>query len=288
MTPEPAGPPNSLATTVPPAPPEARRSSEGDWSRQLSDAFAVLLGRPLEEYDPDAVYAASVNGNLMYETGFARDPAWVRPAALRGGQPVVWDCPLFDESDRFPTFDAGGSVFDFSTSGEGTTALPRDFADAVDTVCFGRGLVRGADLAPLTERYGVDLADPALAGAWTVFFPRLVSDGTLLDALRAALDTGHAPEQLLPFEVEPDEEWQEELAAIDHPRLRAHLGYFCTDGEEGLMPLLDDATTGGLQDEGCRPVVGWEDGHGQIDIRVVRLSDRVAGPPRVPRTPSRH
>ncbi|MEU3601573.1 hypothetical protein ABZ714_23060 [Streptomyces sp. NPDC006798] len=37
------------------------------WDQQLSDAFAVLLGRPLSEYDPGAVYAASADGNLLDE-----------------------------------------------------------------------------------------------------------------------------------------------------------------------------------------------------------------------------
>lgn len=123
------------------------------------------------------------------------------------------------------------------------------------------------------------LGDPALDGTWTVFFPRLVSDSTLLDALRAALATGHGPDDLLSFTTEPDEDWEEELAAINHSGLRAHLGPFCTDGEEGLMPLFDDeATAGGLEDEGCEAVAAWEDGHGQLAIRVVRLSDHVADP----------
>ncbi|MFD4657857.1 hypothetical protein ACFWP2_19765 [Kitasatospora sp. NPDC058444] len=114
------------------------------------------------------------------------------------------------------------------------------------------------------ERYGVDL----------------VSDGTLLDALRTALDTGRAPEDLMPFTAEPEEDWTEELAAIEHPELRAHLGHFCTEGDLGLMPASEDSTVHGLRHEGCETVAGWEDGHGQIEITVIRLSDHVAGPPR--------
>ncbi|MBY6307386.1 hypothetical protein CRV15_31220 (plasmid) [Streptomyces clavuligerus] len=269
------------------AAPEPRTAPDGDWNRRLADAFAVLLGRPLREYGPDAVHAASIDGNLLYETGFRQDPAWVRPEALSGAEPVVWDCPVFDEAERVPHFDASGSVFEILAPEGEATALPEDFVAALDAVCFGRRLLRGADLVPLLDRYGVDLTDPALAGNWTVFFPRLVSDGTLLDALRAALDLGHGPDDLLSLTAEPDEEWAERLAAIEHPGLRAHLGHFCTDGEEGLMPVFDDDRAGGLKAEGCEQVIGWEDGHGQVDIRVVRLSDRVAGVRRAPDRPGR-
>lgn len=131
------------------------------------------------------------------------------------------------------------------------------------------------------ERYDLDLTDPALEGTWSVAFPRLASDGTLLDALRAALATGNGPGDLLALTAEVDEEWEEDLAAIEPPALRAHLGYFCTDGDEGLMPLSEtELTAGVLDDEGCVAVAAWEDGHGQLDIRIVRLSAHVAGPHR--------
>ncbi|MFJ1706329.1 hypothetical protein [Kitasatospora sp. NPDC088346] len=263
----------------PSAPATAPTPGGEDWNRQLADAFAVVLGRPLREFDADAVYAASVGGNLLYETGFRRDAAWVRPGALSGAEPVVWDCCLFDESGRTPVFDASRSLFEFlPPDGAGTagTTLPQDFATALDAVRLGPGLVLGADLAPLVAQYGVDLADPSLAGTWTVYFPRLRSDGTLLDALRAALDTGDGPEDLVAFTPEPDEEWEEALAVVAHAGLRTHLGFFCTDGDEGLMPL-GDATASGLTDLGCEQVAGWEDGYGQFDITVVRLSDHVAG-----------
>ncbi|MEU9606801.1 hypothetical protein [Streptomyces sp. NPDC048057] len=261
-----------------PIPSEPRPPQDGDWDRQLAAAFAVLLGRPLGEYDPDATYAACVAGNLLYEVGFRRDPAWVRPEALRGAEPVVWDCALFDDAERSPLFDASGSIFDFSTADDTSPALPADFAAALGSACFARILIRGADLAPLVAQYGIDLAAPAHADTWTVFVARLASDGTLPDALRTALATGRTPEDLIPFTAEPDEEWADALASITHPELRAHLGYFCTDGEEGLMPLGADATACGLEDEGCAPIAAWEDGHGQVDIAILQLSPLVAGP----------
>lgn len=273
----------SLDPAPPPVPVDSRADSvsptlDGSWDARLADAFAVLLGRSLEEYDPGAVYAASVDGNLMDETAFLRDAAWVRPTALSGVEPVVWECVLSDgESERPWVYDASASVFEFWP--ERRTALPQDFTAALDTVCFARGLLRGADLATLVERYGVDLTNPALADTWSVAFPRLASDGTLLDALRAALATGNGPGDLLALTAEVDEEWEKDLAAIEPPALRAHLGYFCSDGDEGLMPLSEtELTAGVLDDEGCVAVAAWEDGHGQLDIRIVRLSAHVAGP----------
>ncbi|MGX2996829.1 hypothetical protein JNUCC64_21565 [Streptomyces sp. JNUCC 64] len=265
-------------THGPSAPADTPPSPDGDWDRRLADAFAVLLGRPLSAYDPDAVYAASAHGNLMHESEFERDPAWVRPAALSGAEPVVWNCSLFDDSVRTPVFDASGSVFEFP-AGDAGSALPADFSAAVAAARLTGELVLGADLAPLVERYGVDLADPAFRGAWTVFFPRLVSDGTLLGALKAALDTGHRPEDLMESSADPDEEWEERLAAMDHPGIRDHLKHFCTDGDTGLMPLTEaELWASGLEEAGCETLAAWEDGHGQIDIEVVRLGPLLAGP----------
>ncbi|MFE4972757.1 hypothetical protein ACFRAR_11645 [Kitasatospora sp. NPDC056651] len=246
------------------------------WDHQLAHAFGVLIGRPLAEFDPEAVYVARVGGNYPDESGLWAEHAWVRPAALRGEEPFVSALHLFDEAEGTPVFDPSASVFEFRPA-DGTAELPEGFAAAVKAACFSGRLLRGADLAPLLERYGVDLTAPGFAGTWQVFAAVLVSDGTLLDALRAAFATGRTPEELTPFTAEPDEEWMRELAAIPDPALRAHLGYFCTDGDEGLMPVLDDTTAHGLEHAGCEAVVGWEDGHGQVEVTVIRLGDLVTG-----------
>ncbi|MFE3071315.1 hypothetical protein [Streptomyces sp. NPDC059247] len=287
------------AAPIPPSSTEPQDSGErrADWDRQLADAFAVLVGSPLDAFDPASVYAVCLGGNALDESGFRQDPAWVRPAVLSGAEPVAGEHFLIHGAVRPQPFDAAGSVFELWVPPGEATALPADFAAALPDVCFDQGLVWGADLAALAERYGVDLADPALAGTWTVYLPRLVSDGTLLDALRVALITGHGPEDLLfrttgpeeatgeeygtPYAAVWQEDWEEELAAITHPGLRSHLGYFCTDGEVALMPLGDDAGAGGLEAQGCEAVAGWEDGHGQLDITVIRLGDRVTRPRRV-------
>lgn len=117
-----------------------------------------------------------------------------------------------------------------------------------------------------------------------MLFARLVSDGTLFGALVAALQTGRGPEELLEFEFDPDDEveesWQEGLAGIGHPELRHHLAFFCTEGESGLMPVAPGESAHPLAADGCAEVAGWEDGYGQVELRVVRLSGLVAGPRR--------
>ncbi|MFJ5231054.1 hypothetical protein ACIQBJ_14305 [Kitasatospora sp. NPDC088391] len=249
------------------------------WDRELAEAFGALLGRPLDAYDGDAVYAASVNGNYLQELGLHRDPVWMRPAVLSGAEPLAWEAYVFDADPKSPVFDASRSIFEFwAGATEARAALPAGFLADVDAACFRDGLIRGAELAPLVERHGVDLGDPAVLDSWQLYFPCLRSDGTLLDALCTATATGRRPTDLLSFEVEPDEEWVEALEGIGNVELREHLAYFCTDGDEGLMPDFDEEPPGSvLIEEGCRAVIGWQDGHGQIDLVVLRLSDEAAG-----------
>ena len=254
--------------------PSASAGDAGRWEERLTGAFEILLGRPLSSYDPDAVYATYFGGNLINEIGFDRDPAWVGQAALSGAEPVVWDYPPYDEGEPPLEFDASRSVFGYGKSG-----LPAAFEADLAQACFSPGLVRGADLAPLLARHELDLTAPDLADTWGVVHPRIVSDGTLLGALRAATGLGAGPECLLPFEVEAAEEWQEALAEVMPPELRTHLSFFCTDGEAGLMYLGDDRSGGGLlTKEGCTLIANWEEGQSQIEFAVVRLSALVAGP----------
>ncbi|MET8830124.1 hypothetical protein ABZX40_32505 [Streptomyces sp. NPDC004610] len=267
--------------------PAAPTTSPSDWDRQLAHAFGVLVGRPLDEFDPDAVYAVTLQGNALNESGFLKEPDWVRTQALSGAEPIPCDFGLSGRPDRRPQCDASTSVFEFWRCDSPESPLPKDFAAALMAASFGQYMIRGVELAPLLDRFGVDLTAPALKDTWDVCFPRLISDGTLLDALRVALETGRTPEDLLPFPftTEPEEDWEEDLAGIEHPTLRRHLGYFCTDGEEGMMPVGQDVSLFALEDEGCEPVYGWEDGHGQIDLAVIKLSPSVAGPARERRNP---
>ncbi|MEV0676347.1 hypothetical protein AB0I60_07455 [Actinosynnema sp. NPDC050436] len=246
----------------------------GDWRRQLTEAFEILLRRPLSDYPADAVYATFLEGNLIYELEFGRDPAWVRPVALSGAEPVVWDIALTD--DAAPRLDAAGSIFELDL--RGSAADPAFVADVAEA-SFARHLVRGADLAVLLDRHGVDLADDAWAGRWSVVHARLASDGTLFDGMRVALSLGDRPEGLLQPEWDADEDWQEALERVGDPALRAHLAYFCTDGQEGLIFCGADREGGDLLGEqGCSVVAHWTEGQSQVELSVVRLGELVAGP----------
>ncbi|NEB01371.1 hypothetical protein [Streptomyces sp. SID13726] len=243
----------------------------GNWRGQLTQAFEILLGRPLPGDEPGAVHAVYFGGNLIHETGFDRDAAWVSPAALSGAEPVLWDM-----GERPLEFDASGSIFEIVTSHSGVSP---EFAADLGTACFARGLLRGGDLAPLLVRHGIDLAGPEWSDAWYLAYPRIPSDGTLFDAMRVALGIGDGPESLVEADVEVSEEWEEALSALPSPELRAHLALYCTDGDDGLMYLGEDRSGGGLlEEEGCSLVANWEEGQSQVEFAVVRLSDLVAGP----------
>ncbi|MBW4717558.1 hypothetical protein [Saccharothrix obliqua] len=246
-----------------------------NWRRQLTRAFEILLGGPLSDHPGDAVHVAYVGGNVFDEFGYNRVADWVRPAALRGAEPVVLDCSLFDAGEPPSRFDAANSVFEFEDVREtGHAAFAADLAGA----SFGGGLVRGGDLAVLAERHGVDLADDTWTGRWYVPYPRLVSDGTLWDAMRVALTLGDGPADVLPLEGEAAEEWAEALEAVEDPGLRAHLAHYCGDGDSGLLYLRSTGDV--MAEEGCSVVANWEEGQSQVEFTVVRLSDLVAGPAR--------
>ncbi|MEV8630559.1 hypothetical protein AB0395_02790 [Streptosporangium sp. NPDC051023] len=254
-------------------------SSDVGWEALLADAFGALLSRPLAGYDPGAEYAAYYHGNFFHETRIDRDPTWLNPAVLSGGEPVeVGDLYLYDMGEPPLRFDAGRSLFQFSSHG-----LPRDFAADLAAACFAPDVIRGADLAPVLWRHDLDLADPVLAENWHVCHARIASDGTLLDAMRVATGIGYGPGSLIPFEGSVDEEWESALAAISHPELRAHLRLGCCDASdaEGLTYRGADAPLGSLLEDGdCSLVAAWEDGHGQVDVTVVQLGAPVAGPRR--------
>ncbi|WP_131735606.1 hypothetical protein [Actinomadura roseirufa] len=252
----------------------ASANASGSWPEQLTGAFEILLDRPLASFDADAVYATFFGGELINELGFTRDAAWLAPAALSGAEPVVWACPIFDLEEPLPEFDASRSVFEFDKAG-----LPPEFETDLAAASFTGRLVLGADLAPLLARH--DLTATDLGATWTVCYPRLPSDGTLFDAMRVATALGTGPETLLPFEVDAAEEWREKLAAVTSPELFAHLSFFCTEGEEGLMYLGTERTGGDLlAAEGCTLIANWEEGQSQVEFAVVQLGELMTGPHR--------
>jgi hypothetical protein len=257
--------------------------ADAEWRRRLAEGFAALLGRPLDEFDPGAVYAAFFGGDFIYELEYHRDEAWLDPEAL-AGRALIEDTPfiLYDQGEAPLRFDAAGSVFEFTDA----SALPADFAAALTAACFsdagpGPGLIRGRDLGALLARHGVDLTEERYASCWSVCHARIASDGTLLDALRAATGIGDGPDSLVAYDGEAAKELAELIAAVPDPELRAHLTLGCQEpgSADGLCYMgAEGSGSPVLEDEGCEQLACWEDGSGQVDVAVVRLSDIAAGP----------
>ncbi|GAA3892972.1 hypothetical protein GCM10022243_67430 [Saccharothrix violaceirubra] len=242
-----------------------------DWRRQLTRAFGILLDRPLSEYPADASYGAFLDGNHIDEFDYNRAPEWVRPAVLDGTEPLELEIALYDV-DRPILFDGAKSVFEFDGADEAHPAFAADLAE----VAVGENLVRGADLAVLVARHGVDLADEAWSGRWYVTLPKFFSDGTLYDAMRVALSLGEEPGGTLSVDVEPDDAWAAELKSVEDPALRAHVSFFCAKGTNG-MTFFPDYTTDGLLTEDGGEVIGyWEEAQCQVEVTVVRLSGVLA------------
>ena len=250
-----------------------------EWRRVLTEGFGAFLGRPLSEYDPDASYGAYFwAGNFLSEIGFASDARWVDPEAL-AGRLLIEDenIVMYDEGEPAPSFDAAASVFVI----EDESALSAELVTELGTASFpsgkaGERLVLGRELGALLERHQVDLADEAFAGAWYVIYPRIASDGTLVDALRVAAAVGadEGPDSLIDFDGEPDEHWEPYLADVAHPGLRAHLSFGCQDAGEASLRRVegDEASFWGLAAEGCSMVAAWDETENQVEVAVFRLA----------------
>lgn len=247
-----------------------------DWRQVLSDGFGAFLNRSLDD-DPGAVYGAYYwAGNFLRDIGFAGDARWADPEAL-AGRVLVEDenIVMYDMGEAPLRFDAAGSIYVFGD----VSALPPDFAAELSAASLpssepGERLVLGGDLGTLAARHHVDLADSALEGAWYVLYPRIASDGTLVDALRVAAAIGDKPDSLIEFEGEPDETWAAQLARVEDPGLRAHLSFGCQDvGETSLHYVADDELTfWGLTAEGCSVIAAWDETENQVEVAVFRLA----------------
>ncbi|MDQ0938408.1 hypothetical protein [Streptomyces sp. V1I1] len=102
-----------------------------DWESSLTQAFGVLLGHPLSDFDSGAEYAAYYSGNWLYETELDRDPAWLEPAALTGRETITNENLLLLDEVGYPElrFDASRSLFEIYTdAAEFPDAFKEDLA----------------------------------------------------------------------------------------------------------------------------------------------------------------
>lgn len=246
--------------------------TSGDWESSLTQAFGVLLGRPLSDFEPDADYAAHYSGNWLYETDINRDPAWLEPAVLTGGETISNENLLLLDEVGYPQlrFDASRSLFEIDTH---AAEFPAAFTEELAVVDLagpgGLPQVRGADLARLTARHGVDLTAPDMPEeAWCLTEARIASDGTLLDALRVATGIGEGLDSLVP-RGRADAETEAAIAAVEHAALRAHLRAFCDTDSHDLALCLYDMRK--AREEGGALVAQWQGAVDQYEIAVQRL-----------------
>jgi hypothetical protein len=267
----------------------------GTWDQQLASAFEILLGRPLSSYDAEAVYAAYLDGNWFVEGEFHQAEDWVSPAALSGRETVVFDdLQLYYQGEVPLRFDASESWFEIRNAEERPATAAGDMAglpaaaagDLVAAFLPGSpfSLVRGRDLAAVVDRHGIDVA----AINWRVAFPKMASDGSLLDAMRVATGIGAGPETLVTLtgktvrRAEPEESWATALAAITPVELRDHLLLGCQERgtSVGLSFLGASSASGGdplLPDDDCVLLACWDEDENQREVNVVQLSKAVAG-----------
>ncbi|WP_331719095.1 hypothetical protein OG985_48970 (plasmid) [Streptomyces sp. NBC_00289] len=163
------------------------------WEQDLTAAFSVLLGRPVDSFDPEAEYA-------LYYINSAVDDQWVWGTlddveSLRrtwgpgddGYRPELLQiCLALDWS-----LDLARSVFEFDFTGE--SVLSRAFSARPDSSLVAEACraVTGDELAAVLTGHGLGLADIVSGvedGTFTVGMSfRVVTDGTLRDALLTAI-----------------------------------------------------------------------------------------------------
>lgn len=194
------------------------------WNADLSGAFGILLGAPLDAFDPTATYAF-YHWDEFLDAEFYRglDLADLLSAEVQRPSDLAepWH-PAFRHSDdgsemswtRFG-FDLGRSVFRVDEemlrgdvdddiagfSGDVITAL-----EAAATAPDGTGwrAIAGTAFGGILARHGVNLADLAkvegdYATCGVSLLARVQTDGSLFDAMRAATWTMGGPDRLAPF-----------------------------------------------------------------------------------------
>ncbi|MEV6345638.1 hypothetical protein [Actinoplanes sp. NPDC051851] len=236
-----------------------------DHDGPLAEGFAILLGRPLEDFEQDATYAVVHSGDdaadelfrRSFDVGVLARGEIVHPPypsfPVLGDLLVGWapDPPLW-------SIDLGRSFVRAGDPGDGAEiGLPE-----LDTGMTGAEIGR-----VLAER---GWRPKRLRRAYPEIEFRVHTDGTLVGAMRAATGTMGTIGHTGPVPgVEP--EWERALAALP-AELRDHLSVFCRD-ENSVRS--SGAFYLGAEDPGLlRPapvVAAWHYGESQAWTAVVRL-----------------
>jgi hypothetical protein len=193
------------------------------WDDALRQAFAILLGRRLEEF-PQATYAAYYHCSdlafELFEEGFDPGP-FTRGEIVHAPFATIPELgELLQGWDLITphwSIDLGQSIFVAAEENGGAAyGLPE-----LDSPILGRDLGR-----ILTERC-IRPEDICETGPDIQF--RAHTDGSLFDAMRFVTGTHRGPDHLLGYDpdsgVDPD--WEEKLITIGHPGLRDALRQLC-------------------------------------------------------------
>jgi hypothetical protein len=239
------------------------------WETELAEAFAVLLGRPLDEFDPGAEYVLYHWDDIM-SSEFLDE--FHEPAQLTSV--VRADPDDLDDSDGLEfawtrwNLDLGRSVFCLNGDCE-------------------QSRLTGAQLAGVLEREEIDPAEEPLH-----VLARVETDGTLFGAMRAATWTmgpRTGPFARLGKGVQVEEAWEKALERVGPPELRNHLRMLClTDQSARCDGAFYSAARHCPSDlrpiaelPGHRLIAAWEFGEGQASSAVFQVT---AGADRAPGT----
>jgi hypothetical protein len=227
------------------------------WEQDLTAAFTVMLGRPVDDFDADREYV------LYYLNSVARG---LTGDSLRGTRSL--DVALSPDW----LIDLDRSVFEIefleeSPLSEALGARPESnlVAEAFRTVS-GRELAAG----------GFTPADLAGGDVTVTAALRVVTDGSLRDAMLTAIRGRQGPDGLRPHPEEgraalfPDPEAPPppELGTIGDPRLRAHVWspYLDRPWDPGGAPQKRDFLPG-------EPVGAWDLAYfGEISLVVTAVA----------------
>ena len=270
------------------------------WEQDLTAAFTVLLGKPVDAFDPEAAYTLYYINRTIHDR-------WVWGAldhadSLRqtwapgddGERPMLLQiCLALDWS-----LDLARSVFEFDFTKD--SALSRAFGARPESnrVAEACRTVTGDELASVLTEHDLGLADIVSGiqdGAFSIGVSfRVVTDGTLRDALLTAIRGKHGVDGLRPG---PDEaailgllpglfdggqepsadvtaERDRLLAPVGDPRLRAHL----------WSPYLDrpwdrpGISCGGPALPGTTRVAAWDLAYfGEVQLAVTRTRETLSG-----------
>lgn len=259
-----------------------RAEHVSEWEQLLRRELQRFLSEPLADDPGKARYALYHWDDMLAAEFFAATDldqlaALAEPrscvVAAAGTSGTGWD--------RW-AFDLGRSIFAVDAAGDIEALAGRPAADLLAAAhrSAGRGVVHGVELARVLHRHGI--APQAFAGDGMVMpvHVRVVTDGSLLDALRAATGTmDRAGLEPVDPDADVDPRWRPALDAIADAGLRSHLSALFLDEESARAyggeycgarwPVGSEP----IRSAAARIVAGWEFGEGQAWSAVVELAD---------------